>query len=80
MVEIALIVVLVTSIWAGVDAHGRGRGGIGWFLGCILLWIVCFPVYLAVRNRPEGPRSSESPGRFFGESERAFRERQGSGG
>ena len=55
--------VLGSSIWVGVDAARLGvrRGGLGggfvdmgafgWFLACLLFWIVSFPVYLATRPR-----------------------------
>lgn len=55
------IVVLVTSIWVLIDAKTIGikRGQIqgmgnmgpwGWFLVCLLLWIIGFPFYLAKRS------------------------------
>jgi rhomboid protease GluP len=58
---IALGLVLVTSLWVLVDARRnrvptRGHtytantGAGAWFLGCLLLWIVVFPKYLARRR------------------------------
>jgi hypothetical protein len=56
-------VVIGTTIWVGIDASnlgmrpGRLGGGFvdmgpaGWVIGCLLLWIVAFPVYLAARSR-----------------------------
>jgi hypothetical protein len=49
-----LLVVVATTIWVGVDASKRDwRGGSGtatWVIGCILLWIVAFPMYLVKRG------------------------------
>ena len=47
------------TIWVGVDAsnHNFRGGGFfckttgGWVIGCLLLWIVTFPVYLWQRRR-----------------------------
>jgi hypothetical protein len=54
-----LLLVLGTSIWAGVDASthklAQYRNGLGGpasaVLGSLLLWIVVFPWYLAIRSR-----------------------------
>jgi hypothetical protein len=56
---IYLLVIVVTTIWVGVDAskHNFRGGGFfckttaGWVIGCLLLWIVTFPVYLWQRRR-----------------------------
>jgi hypothetical protein len=59
------IVVIASSIWVLVDARSievqkgqvRGianMGPVGWFIVCLLLWIVAFPMYLA--KRPEYKR------------------------
>jgi len=56
------LVVVATSIWVWVDARGIGarRGlirGLGnmwpfeWFLCCLLLWIIGFPLYLVKRGK-----------------------------
>ena len=61
MDSIVLIIVLVTSIWVLVDAKTIGvkkgqitgvanMGPFGWFVVCLLLWIVGFPFYLAKRG------------------------------
>jgi hypothetical protein len=59
--SVVLLIVGGTSIWVYVDARNLGvrRGlrpgkfadaGPGtWFIGCLLLWIVFFPVYLGTR-------------------------------
>jgi hypothetical protein len=52
---VMFLVVIGTSIWVGIDASSIGAGKvgtgpIGWFLFCLLLWIVGFPVYLAKRS------------------------------
>jgi len=55
------IIVIVTSIWVLVDAKAigvkkdqiQGMGNLGpegWFVVCLLLWIVGFPFYLAKRG------------------------------
>lgn len=59
--DIFWVIVIATSIWVLVDAktigvkkgqiQGMGNlGPLGWFFGCLLLWIVCFPFYLAKRG------------------------------
>jgi hypothetical protein len=50
-----VLIVIGTTIWVGVDASkrdwGEGSGTGTWVVGCILLWIVVFPVYLAKRGK-----------------------------
>ena len=55
-----LLVVVGTTIWVGLDASKRdwksvgGTGGNStatWVVGCILLWIFVFPLYLAKRGK-----------------------------
>ena len=59
--DIVKLVMLGTSIWVFFDAkkigikRGQvkglaGMGPWGWFLSCILLWIIAFPFYLAKRS------------------------------
>jgi hypothetical protein len=55
--EFVLLIVIGTSIWVGVDASGRdwsdskvSKSPVGWVLGCLLLWIVFFPIYLVQRS------------------------------
>jgi len=60
---IVLLAVAGSSIWVLVDARNLGirRGLIdsgfadmgpgSWFVGCLLIWIVVFPLYLAYRPR-----------------------------
>jgi len=61
METLILIIVVGTSIWVAVDASSIGvkkgqikgvadMGPVGWFFGCLLLWIVGFPYYLAKRG------------------------------
>ena len=56
-----LWIILGTSIWVFFDARAIGvkrgqvkglanMGPLGWLLGCLLLWIIAFPLYLAKRN------------------------------
>jgi len=53
--------VIGSSIWVLADAKTIGvrkgqikgffdMGSWGWFFTCLLLWIICFPVYLAKRS------------------------------
>lgn len=59
--EFVVLVVLITSIWAGIDVRRRRRAGEtkdaawSWVVGSLLLWIVVFPLYLWSRSRP-GPQ------------------------
>jgi hypothetical protein len=46
-----------TTIWLGVDASGRdwsdnrfASATWKWVVGCLFLWIVAFPAYLAMRG------------------------------
>jgi hypothetical protein len=52
---LVLLVAVATTIWVGVDASrrdwGDGTGTAGWVVGCILLWIIFFPIYLAKRGK-----------------------------
>ena len=59
---LSLVIVIGTSVWVFRDARERGvekdqqegfldLGPWGWFLGCLLVWIVVFPIYLI--NRPK---------------------------
>jgi hypothetical protein len=51
-----VLLVVCTIVWVGFDAprHDFGPNGTGtatWVVGCILLWIVVFPVYLYKRSK-----------------------------
>lgn len=48
--ELIVLLVIGSAIWVFFDApnHGESRT---WALGFLLLWIVAFPWYLAVRSR-----------------------------
>lgn len=63
-------VVVVTSAFVYFDAHRIGmkkdlhlppsimnNSPVGWFVGCLLLWIVVFPLYFVARSRfkAQGP-------------------------
>jgi hypothetical protein len=61
MDAIITIIVIATSIWVLVDAKTIGvkkgqitgvanMGPFRWFIVCLLLWIVGFPLYLAKRG------------------------------
>src|SRR5207247_2589091 len=54
---IVIAMIVVTALWAGVDAsrleakkHGY-EGGIATTLGVALLWIIVFPLYLFRRSK-----------------------------
>ena len=55
--SILILVVVATSIWVGFDASSIGAkeagstGPFGWFLFCLLLWIIGFPLYLSQRSK-----------------------------
>jgi hypothetical protein len=56
-----LFVQVATSVWVGFDARNRdfsdskiARSPKAWVVGCLLLWLVCFPLYLMTREtRPK---------------------------
>lgn len=65
---LALLIVLAMDAWVYADARGRDRDGapvvvalgsveittpVAWLLGCVVLWIVFFPLYLVARRRPD---------------------------
>jgi len=61
MNAIMMLIVLGTSIWVLFDAKTIGvkKGQIkgladvgpwGWFFGCLLVWIIGFPLYLSKRS------------------------------
>jgi Short C-terminal domain len=63
MFTLILLVVAGTSVWVAIDANNLGvqRGVLGggaldmgpggWFFSCLLLWLLCFPLYLSTRPR-----------------------------
>jgi hypothetical protein len=61
MVGLLLLVVIGSAVWVGFDSSGRdfttgkrwvmAKGPVGWVLGCLVLWIIFFPAYLAMRSR-----------------------------
>jgi hypothetical protein len=60
---VILLVVVATSLWVVIDASNLGAkkgklgggfldmGPVSWLVGCLLLWIICFPCYLVARPR-----------------------------
>ena len=68
MVPIIVVLVIIgTDLWVYTDARTRAEHGhpvvlsVGsiqldspqvWTVVCLLLWIFCFPLYLATRNHP----------------------------
>jgi hypothetical protein len=70
MIGLLLIVVAGSTIWVAFDSAGRdfsttkrwvlAQSPLGWVFGCLVLWIIFFPAYLAMRSRTplkqrEGP-------------------------
>ncbi|GAB1817743.1 hypothetical protein [Herbidospora sp. RD11066] len=70
---LALFVLLTTGAWVHSDAHARRERGTlpvvtvgtlridspaAWFLGCLVLWVVFFPLYLTATGRNPFTRSS----------------------
>lgn len=56
LVLLLLLVVIGTTIWVGFDASKRDFGPNGtstgaWVGGCLLLWIIIFPMYLVQRGK-----------------------------
>ncbi len=48
--------VLFSSLWVFIDARTKGvPKPMGWAIGCLLMWIVIFPWYLARRRTPLAP-------------------------
>lgn len=53
---IVLLVVVGTTIWVATDVGKRNwkpgsSGAATWVVGCILLWIIVFPMYLIQRSK-----------------------------
>lgn len=48
--ELILLIIVGTSIWVFFDAPASGLSWT-WGLGCLALWIVAFPWYLAERSK-----------------------------
>lgn len=69
MEDLIILLVIGTSIWVFFDAKSIGvkKGMVegianmnpwGWLFGCLLLWIITFPIYLA--KRPDFKRIAQS--------------------
>jgi hypothetical protein len=68
MFGLMVLVVIGSAVWVGFDASGRdfttgkrwvmAKGPVGWVLGCLLLWIIFFPAYLAQRGRAPVKRAN----------------------
>lgn len=65
MRELVLMIIAATAIWVAVDAGKRdwshesfATKPFVWAIGCLLLWIVVFPVYLFKRR--QAPLASEA--------------------
>jgi hypothetical protein len=70
MLELVWLVIIGTTIWVGVDASKRDWTGNSfakspavWVVGCLLIWIVAFPVYLVARSHAplKGMTTTVSP-------------------
>jgi len=66
LILVPLLVVLASGLWVYTDATAHDERGtpvvvsfgsfrvdtpIVWFLGCLLLWILFFPLYVTTRNQ-----------------------------
>jgi hypothetical protein len=58
MRDLLLLVIAATAIWVAIDASKRdwsrdkrATSPLTWALGCLLFWIVVFPMYLVKRRR-----------------------------
>jgi hypothetical protein len=60
------LAILATDVWVYTDARARAEQGspvelasgsvridtpAAWFVGCLLLWVLFFPLYVTSRNR-----------------------------
>ncbi|MBV9292634.1 MAG: hypothetical protein JO222_09305 [Frankiales bacterium] len=71
---LVVLVIAGTSLWVYADAKRLGvrkgdSGGLfeggpaGWAFGCLLLWIVVFPLYLAARPKFVSQAAAQEPPR-----------------
>jgi len=58
MTAIFLLLIVATTAWVGYDAsqrdwseHSFANRTWKWVVGCLLLWVVAFPVYLVQRGK-----------------------------
>jgi hypothetical protein len=68
---LVFIVVIVTSIWVWADARSKAKNSVdgkvggekpwAWFWGCLLLWIILFPLYLVRRGQGSKRVTESSP-------------------
>ncbi|MFZ4574222.1 MAG: hypothetical protein ACOYN0_07475 [Phycisphaerales bacterium] len=75
---VVVLVVLGSSIWVLIDAQKLGlkreqagllsNSPVGWFVGCIGVWIVAFPLYLVARSRAIAQRTQGAPNASVGET------------
>lgn len=70
---IMIVIVIITSIWVLIDAGKVGfksgklggsfdYGPGGWFIFCLLFWIIGFPAYLYKRSQYEAMNSGRNSG------------------
>jgi hypothetical protein len=66
VVAFFVVLQIASAVWVGFDASGRdfsgskiARSPAAWVVGCLILWIVCFPLYLAARSSK--PRNGSAP-------------------
>jgi hypothetical protein len=61
MLGLIILVVIISSIWAGFDAGSNEGFGTGLvvLVCCLALWILVFPLYLVKRSQRERSRSQE---------------------
>jgi hypothetical protein len=73
MLALLAIIVVGSTVWVGLDARKRDFSDVRfadnsaeWIVGCILLWIVVFPIYLVQRSRAPLIERQPSGGRNLG--------------
>lgn len=70
MGNIVLLVVVLTTIWVGIDSTSNqipintkttytSSNPIRWIFACIFMWIVCFPLYLVARSKTLSERNNK---------------------
>ena len=66
MIAFILLLEVASIVWVGLDARGRdftghivARSPKAWVVGCVLFWIICFPLYLVARSN--APRKGSTP-------------------
>lgn len=67
-----VLLATATTIWVGLDAAGNSvttdgkpyswrNGATAWVIGCVLLWVVFFPLYMHARSKARQPKAVLPP-------------------